>query len=66
GNTPSFFSNYGDRGNRLPKTIAPLNAAARMPVKMTFIIRKRYETDHYRPAAEMQTGEETLRHYHRL
>jgi 2-amino-4-hydroxy-6-hydroxymethyldihydropteridine diphosphokinase len=23
GNTPSFFSNYGDRGNRLPKTIAP-------------------------------------------
>ena len=52
-----IVSHYGDRRYRLPKTIAPLNAAVRMPVNMTFIIRKRYETDHYRPAAEMQTGE---------
>jgi 3-methyl-2-oxobutanoate hydroxymethyltransferase len=27
-----------------------------MPVNMTFIIRKCYETDHHLPAAEMQTG----------
>ncbi|MEY1130515.1 hypothetical protein AB7143_22985, partial [Providencia rettgeri] len=57
---------YGDRRNRLPKIIAPLNAAVRMPVNMTFIIRKCYETDHHCPAAKMQTGKEALCHHYRL
>ncbi len=61
-----FFSICGDRRNRLPKIIAPLNAAVRMPVNMTFIIRKCYETDHHCPAAEMQTGKEALCHHYRL
>ena len=52
-NCPPLFSVYCFRVNRLLKSIAPINAAVKMPVNMTSTIRKRYETDDYRLAAKM-------------
>ncbi len=52
-NCPPLFSVYCFRVNRLLKSIAPINAAVKMPVNMTSTIRKRYETDHYRLTAKM-------------
>lgn len=66
GNGPRLISCLLLSRKQLLKTIAPLNVTVRMPVNMTFTIRKCYETDHHLTVAEVQTREKTLRHHYCL